>query len=43
MTGFDWGWWLMEIGAWLISIGLTLGMFLGLLWCMAWLVDKGIK
>lgn len=37
----DWGWWLMEIGAWLISIGLTLGMFVGLLWCLAKLVDIG--
>ena len=36
---FDWGYWLMEIGTWLISIGLTIGFFTGLLWCIAKLCE----
>ena len=41
MNDIDWGWVLMEIGTWLIAIGLTFGVFLGLLWCLAKLVDIG--
>jgi hypothetical protein len=37
----DWGYWLMEIGAWLISIGLTIGIFTGFLWCVAKLCEIG--
>jgi hypothetical protein len=37
----DWAYWLMEIGSWLISIGLTFGSFVGMLWVMAWLIGKG--
>lgn len=37
----DWGWLLMEIGAWLIAVGLTLGSFAGLLWCLAKLCELG--
>jgi len=35
MEAIDWGYWLMEIGAWLIAFGLTFGFFAGLLWCIA--------
>lgn len=38
MMDIDWGWLLMEIGAWLISIGLTLGLFLTMLWLGAYLM-----
>ena len=32
---------LMDVGTWFIAIGLTLGSFLGLMYVMAWLIDKG--
>ena len=35
----SWGWLMMDIGAWLIAIGLFLGAFAGLLWCMAKLIE----
>ena len=41
MNDIDWGYWLMEIGAWIISFALTFGLFAGLLWCLAWIVDRG--
>jgi hypothetical protein len=37
----SWAWWLMELGTWLVAIGLTLGAFAGLLWCMAKLCEIG--
>lgn len=36
---FDWGYWLMEIGAWIIAFALTFGLFGGLLWCIATLCE----
>jgi hypothetical protein len=39
MTGFDWSYWLMEIGGWLIAFGITFGMLGGLLWCIAKLCE----
>lgn len=30
---------LMDVGTWLIAIGLTLGAFAGLLWCVAKLIE----
>jgi hypothetical protein len=32
---------LMDIGTWLIAIGLMFGCFAGLLWCMAKLCELG--
>jgi len=37
----DLAYWFMEIGTWLIAIGLTFGAFAGLLWCMAKLCELG--
>jgi len=37
----DWGYWLLEIGAWLIAFGFTFGLFAGLLWCIATLCEIG--
>ena len=34
----DWAYWLMEIGAWLISFALTFGFLLGVLWLVAYLM-----
>jgi hypothetical protein len=39
MTDFDWAWLAVEVGAWLIAIGITFGCFVGLLWCLAKLCD----
>jgi hypothetical protein len=36
---FNWGALLMDVGAWLIAIGLFLGAMIGLLWCMAKLIE----
>jgi len=35
----DWAYWLMELGTWLIALGITLGLFAGLLWCIAKLCE----
>jgi uncharacterized membrane protein len=35
----DWGYWLMEIGSWVIAFALTFGLFGGLLWCIAKLCE----
>lgn len=32
---------LFEVVAWLISVGITLGVFCLFLWVLAWLIDKG--
>jgi len=38
MMDIDWGYWLMEVGAWIISFALTFGLFLALLWIGATLI-----
>lgn len=33
-------WWLMEVGTWFVAIGLTFGLFAGLLWLGAFLIGE---
>jgi hypothetical protein len=35
----SWGWLMMDIGLWLIAIGVFIGAMAGLLWCMAKLIE----